>query len=295
MADPTVENAAGQQGTGGEEQTLGTTETTGAQVATAPEGGEVQAESGAPDQGKPEEAKPKEQDKVERRISNLVRQRGEAREERDVARAEVARLKALLETPAKPKEAFQSEDEYLRDRYGRINAEQALPSVEQRASVAESAHQQVLAQSWQERAAVTRTRYPDYDQKVAGNTMPVAPHVEEALLDSPVGPDLAYQLASDPDTLRLLNRLTPREVDRYVVRMEMQALQGFAPHTAPAVPQTAPQAGAPASVQPPAAASPKSTGTPGAPRVRNGEGLVGEAYLKWYREDQARKRAEKKR
>jgi hypothetical protein len=281
MADPTVESTAGDQGTGGDEQTLGAPETD-ATVATAPENGEAQA-----DPEKSEDAKPKEQDKVEKRISNLVRQRGQAREERDLARAEVARLKEMLETPAKPRDAFQSEDDFLEDRFGRINAKQALPSVEQRANAAETAHQQVMAQSWHERAAVTRAKYPDYDQRVVGNTQPVAPHVEEALLDSPVGPDLAYQLASDPDTLKLLNRLTPREVDRYLVRMEMAAMQGSTiPTPAPATVQAQTNV-------PPPAASPKSTGAPGAPRVRNGEGLTGEAYLKWYREEQARKRAKR--
>ena len=61
---------------------------------------------------------------------------------------------------------------------------------------------------------------PDYAEVVGQSDVPAAPHVLESILDSDVGPQLAYHLAKHPDVAERLNAMTPVQAAREIGRLE---------------------------------------------------------------------------
>lgn len=102
-------------------------------------------------------------------------------------------------------------------------AEQALQQEQQEAAAREAARQESLARSYEDKRELARAELPDYDKVIAA-----APKVrindELALLivESDQTARLEYHLAKNPDKLRDLNRMSPREAARAIGRLEAQ-------------------------------------------------------------------------
>jgi chromosome segregation ATPase len=158
--------------------------------------------------------------KIERRFSELTKQREEARREAERIRAEKDALEARLrEYEAKQAPARQepqndapkaddgkpTPDQYTdafeyAEALAQWSAEQALRArdkVEQERKAAEQRNQTVKA--WEKRVEAFRKNIDDYDEVVASSTVAVSDQVRDAILDSDVGPQLAYYLAKNPD------------------------------------------------------------------------------------------------
>ena len=61
---------------------------------------------------------------------------------------------------------------------------------------------------------------PDYDSVVGGAEAPVSSHVAESIIDSEVGPALAYHLARNPEVLTRLNSMSAMQSARELGRIE---------------------------------------------------------------------------
>lgn len=109
-----------------------------------------------------------------------------------------------------------------------------------------------MVKSWQEKAQVTRAKYADFDDALESAPAPT-PHVADAMMQSPVGTEIAYYLATHPDDYQRINSMPPVKAVRELTLLEMklaspaakpepkkasQAPKPPAPVTAVAAPQT---------------------------------------------------------
>lgn len=78
------------------------------------------------------------------------------------------------------------------------------------------------------RIAEVAEKYPDYAEKVTASAQrgewPCSQELAIGIMDSPVGPDVAYHLASNQDEARRINALSPMEQARELGRMEAMFL-----------------------------------------------------------------------
>lgn len=204
------------------------------------------------DQGGEEKPQDKQRRSARERINELTKRAHEA--EREVHRMREAADRPAPESSAKPDPAaFQSYDDYV-EALADWKSEQRVLSVlkdrdEQRAKAAEGAAVEAKAQAWAERQDDFRAATPDYDAVLGASKLQVSPHVVDTLLDSDAGPELAYHLAKNPETVKRINALSPLAAAREIGRIEASL-------STPAAPRTKPSSNAPAPISPVKAAAP---------------------------------------
>lgn len=171
--------------------------------------------------------------KVEKRFSELTKQREDARREaaehragREAAEKRAAELEAKLNPPKsddpKPEPTqFKDAFEYA-EALAEWSADQALKKRD--AEVAErerkQAHQKVL-DTWQSRQRAFMAEAPDYSEVVQGaGSVSVSDAVRDAILDSDMGPALLYHLAKNPDVVDSLNSKSAVSALRELGRLE---------------------------------------------------------------------------
>jgi len=69
--------------------------------------------------------------------------------------------------------------------------------------------QQAMFSQYQARVGDASERYPDFNAVVSRPDIPLAGHLEQAILSSEMGPDLAYHLGSNPNVAEQLAGLSP--------------------------------------------------------------------------------------
>jgi hypothetical protein len=221
-----------------------------ASPATAPAGGE-----GAPTPA-PADAERDEQGRfkssAQDRINELTRKSSES--EREAAYwKNLATDKEAPPPPAPPKapdiKDFANYNDYV-DAVSTFKAEQI---VEQRLakrdqeSSAKSAAEKAVA-TYHSREAAVKAAIPDYDAVLSAANTPLETHVGQALFDSEQGPAIAYHLAKNPALLEALNKMSVRQADREIGRLEVlvgktAGAPAPSPSTStPASPPTAPAA-----------------------------------------------------
>ena len=126
------------------------------------------------------------------------------------------------------------------------------------------AGQQVVAQ-WNTNLETAREKYDDFDA-VVGTSLQIPQIAFNAIIDSPVGTDVAYYLGQHPDVAGQLAKMTPIGVVRTIGRIETQfTKEGAAVVPAAVTPAvTAPPASVPGASSAPArpSARPQATQRP---------------------------------
>lgn len=172
-------------------------------------------------------------DGVQKRIDELTRARREA--ERKAEYWQGIATQTAPEAPAErpTRDQFADQDDYV-EALAEWKAEEAVARVQQQsaAHAADNARQS----AWQAREAEAKAVIPDYDAVVPTSTVPVKPHVVDALMDSDAGPALVYHLAKNPDVAARLNAMTPTRAAIELGRLEttLTAPAVKAPSNAPA-------------------------------------------------------------
>lgn len=90
----------------------------------------------------------------------------------------------------------------------------------------EAALRREMVEEFEERAEEFRSRIPDFDQTIEGYVRAggkFSPALSEELQQSELGPQLAYQIAKNPQLANSLNAMSPREVAREIGRLEAKA------------------------------------------------------------------------
>lgn len=214
---------------------------------------ETHAEEG--DKAEQEEHKPNP--KMEKRFSDLTRQREDARrdaakerEAREVTEAKLKELEAKLNPPqedkpdAKPTPAqFTDAFEYA-EALAEWSAENALKNRDKAEAEKQkvAAHDQTI-KAWTGRQDAAKSALPDYEETIASSTVAVSDQVREAILESDVGPQLLYYLAKNPDIAEKLAGKSVNAALREIGKLEA-VLSGETP-SAPAKPVQTPSKASP--------------------------------------------------
>jgi hypothetical protein len=187
-----------------------------------------------------EEKKPNP--KLEKRFSELTKQREEARKEaareREAREALESRI-AELEGKAEPKPVeenvkpqpsqFNDAFEYA-EALAEWSAEQAILNREkQDAERKAQEERQKLAESWKQREATIKADLPDYDEMIASAAdVQVNDVIRDAIVESDVGPRILYHLAENPELVDVLNSSSPvkalREIGKLEAKFEAKAV-----------------------------------------------------------------------
>jgi len=190
----------------------------------------------------PEERK--QNPKLEKRFSEITKQREAARQEaqreREAREALEARLRDLEakvapQAPAKvdeePKpDQFTDAFEYAKA-LAEWSAEQALLNRDkQEAERKANEERQKLIQSWQIKLEQAKATLPDYEEMIASSDVVVNDDIRDAILESDVGPQILYHLAENPEIAKKITGGSTRQALRELGKLEAR-LEAKQPET----------------------------------------------------------------
>ena len=209
---------------------------------------EVQSEQETTEETKATEEK-KQNPKLEKRFSELTKQREEARKEaareREQREALESRIRELegkvaptpVEENVKPQPSqFNDAFEYA-EALAEWSAEQAILNREKQESERKAQEeQQKLIQSWNKRLETVKADLPDYDEMIASAAdISVSDAIRDAMLESEQGPRILYHLAENPELAEKLNSMSQvsalREIGKLEAKFEANVTSKDAPKT----------------------------------------------------------------
>lgn len=178
----------------------------------------------------------KQNPKLEKRFSDLTKQREAARQEaqreREAREALEARLRDL-EAKVSPKQEAKVDEEpkpeQFTDMYEYQQAlvdyrvDQRLAEEKQKAEQAkiEAQRQQVL-NTWASRVEAAKSEIPDFEAMVGSSDIAVSNEVRDAIFESEVGPRILYHLAENPEIAEKLQGMTLTRALATIGKLEAQ-------------------------------------------------------------------------
>lgn len=145
-------------------------------------------------------------DGVKRRFDELTRKRREA--ERRAERAE----RKLRERESQDIDSLDYEEQIAERTLIRANRDQLQNDRE--------TVQELALEAYQARVEVATAKYSDYAQVVGNANLPISPVMAEAIMDSDVGPDVAYYLGKNPALAARIANLNPVSQVRELGKIE---------------------------------------------------------------------------
>ena len=213
-----------------------------AESPAAPEAEESSEPEAVVEQSEPEEAEAeakqegerKQNPKLERRFSEITKQREEARkeaqQEREARQALEARL-AALEKQGQPQKAnpvdekpqpsqFSDAFEYA-EALAEYTADQRIANMKREEAEAKQAEerQKVISQ-WTSKVKAAKASLPDFDDIVASSDVVVNDDIRDAILESDVGPQILYHLAENDEIAKKITGLSPKAALREIGKLE---------------------------------------------------------------------------
>ena len=182
--------------------------------------------------------------KLEKRFSELTKQREEARKEaqreREQRESLENRLKELEERatprPVEVQENVKPQPHQFNDAFEYAEAlaewstEQALINRDkQEAERRAQEDRNKVLDGWNKRLNDAKADLPDFDDMVASSDVVVNDHIRDAILESDVGPQILYHLAENPELADKLNSGSPISALRQIGRLEAQFERKEAP------------------------------------------------------------------
>ena len=220
---------------------------------------EVVEERSEPEIEKEQEEKPKANPKLERRFSEITKQREEARKEaqteREARQALEARLAALERQPAPqaPKVDEEPQPSQFNDAFeyakalAEYTADKRIGEMrKQDAEAKEAVERQKVIETWASKVQAAKASLPDFDDIVASSDVVVNDDIRDAILESDVGPQILYHLAENEDVAKKIAGLSAKQALREIGKLEARF---EVKETAPE-PKTIARSKAPAPIQP---------------------------------------------
>ena len=175
----------------------------------------------------------KQNPKLEKRFSELTKQREMARQEaeRERQRAreledELGKLRQASKPKAEPLEQepqpaqFQDAFEYAKA-LAEWSTEKALRERDQQEYQRKVAEEESrVKQSWIQKQNAVKADIPDYDEKVADLQIEVAPEIHEAIMTSDAGPKVLYHLANNVEFTEKLAQMPVSKALREIGKLE---------------------------------------------------------------------------
>ena len=180
-----------------------------------------------------EEQKP---NKLEKRFSDITKQREQARQEAERERTRASELEARLkelESQLQPKqvddgkprpEQYSDAFEY-NEALTEYKINQRMEQKEREAEQARLQEQRLnQAKTFAEREQAVRAELPDYDDMIASSDVMISDQVKDAILESDIGPKIIYHLAENPEIAEKINKMSLvnalKEVGKIEARLE---------------------------------------------------------------------------
>jgi len=236
--------------------------------------------------------KPKQNPKLEKRFSELTKRAKQAEAEKQALEARLQELESKV-APApqqieqdilgeKPQASqFQDAFEYA-EALAEWSAEKALverDKQEQQRKI-ETERQEVI-KSWTSKLEKAKAELPDFDEMVASSQVQVRDEVRDAILESDVGPQILYQLASDDELAQRISSLPVNKALKELGKLEVQ----FERKEAPAEVKSEPVARSKA----PAPIKPLTAGKGTQDVLIDGDGAFHGTYAQWKAARQAKR------
>jgi hypothetical protein len=194
---------------------------------------EVVEERSEPEIEIEQEEKPKANPKLERRFSEITKQREEARKEaqreREAREALEARLAVLERQPAPqaPKVDEEPQPSQFNDAFeyakalAEYTADQRIGEMRRQDAEAKQAQErQKVIETWASKVQAAKASMPDFDDIVASSDVVVNDDIRDAILESDVGPQILYHLAENDDVAKRIAGLTPKQALREIGKLE---------------------------------------------------------------------------
>ena len=184
---------------------------------------------------KEQEEKPKANPKLERRFSEITKQREEARKEaqreREAREALEARLKALEQSSQPQKASVEPEDEPQPHQFSdafeyakalaEFTAEKALKERDRQEVERKAAEErQKVMDAWAQKVEAAKAELPDFDDMIQSSDVVVTDPVRDAILESDIGPQILYHLAENPEIAEKLAKASVSSALRQLGKLE---------------------------------------------------------------------------
>ena len=212
-----------------------------AEETSEPVAEETQSEPEAEAEAK-QEGERKQNPKLERRFSEITKQREEARKEAQQereARLALEQRLAALEQQQKPQQAAPAADaepqpsqfsdafEYAKA-LAEYTADKRLAERDRQIAEAKEAEKrQEVIQTWAKKVESAKAELPDFDDIVASSDVVVNDDIRDAILESDVGPKILYHLAENEDIAKKIagmnQKAALREIGKLEARFEAKA------------------------------------------------------------------------
>ena len=200
------------------------------------DGSEPEAKEEAKSQDEPKKANPK----LERRFSEITKQREEARREAEAERQRRVELEerlAALERQQAPKQPvvdqepqpsqFQDAFEYAKA-LAEYTADKRIEEMKrQEAEAKVEAERQKVIETWTQKVEQVKAELPDFDDMVASSDVVVSNDIRDAILESDVRPKILYHLAENSEFAKKVaampTRAALKEIGKLEARFEAKA------------------------------------------------------------------------
>ena len=198
-----------------------------------------------------DDKKPKKGGGFQKRISKLTGDRDRLAEENQALKRQLAgnapaAKPAEAQKPAAPPEAPQYdkpkpklEDFETLESYTEAVSDWKSDERDFKRTQADQARQahaetQKLVDTWRTREAEAKAAYDDYDAAIqAVSHIRISPQHQRAILECEHGPEIAYELAKNPDELKRIAAMSPLNAARALGRLEAKFASSDEPSTAP--------------------------------------------------------------
>jgi len=224
-----------------------------AEETSEPVAEETQSEPEAEAEAK-QEGERKQNPKLERRFSEITKQREEARKEAQQereARLALEQRLAALEQQQKPQQApaadaepqpsqFSDAFEYAKA-LAEYTADKRLAERDRQIAEAKEAEKrQEVIQTWAKKVESAKAELPDFDDIVASSDVVVNDDIRDAILESDVGPKILYHLAENEDIAKKIAGMNPKAALREIGKLEARFEAKAEPEKPPIVKSKAP-------------------------------------------------------
>lgn len=185
----------------------------------------------------------KQNPKLEKRFSEITKQREQAREEarreREAREQLESRLRELEQRIAPQQTEVQSVDQepqpsQFNDAFeyakalAEYSTEKALKERDrQEAERRANEERDKVLQTWSQKIEAVKSELPDFEEMVQSADVAVPDYVRDAIIESEVGPKVLYHLAENPDYARQISQMNPakalRELGKLEARFEVKS------------------------------------------------------------------------
>lgn len=165
------------------------------------------------------------------RLTEVIAQRKEAETKAERAERERDELRARLEAlsaqaapvkdePRPIRDKFSSDEDYI-EAVAEWKADQRLAKREQeQAEARAAAEREQIAKRWKKAQEQARKDISDYDEVIKSSEVQLPGHLHQAILESEMGPHLAYYFSKHPSEAKRFKDMTPTTALRQLGKLE---------------------------------------------------------------------------